>query len=237
MQKRDGFAAVAALLGAVFGGFLAYRGAIEATEVNLEFQRLSSAYASYVSSVAQNVSGGDLESVIEAKSHVALYGHAEVVETLAQLDKNGHRLCDGDWFFEAIADMRSEIGRSELAVETVKAVLCGGEPLTARFDGVPREHDGDTPFTFDMHFSEVFPLSYLTLRDSAFAVANGEVTRARRIVRESNQHWRITVAPARAGDITILLPGNRACDAAGAICTALGKQLSNSPEATVRSME
>ena len=54
------------------------------------------------------------------------------------------------------------------------------DPLTASFSGVPDEHTGES-FTFGLTFSEnVAGLSYKTLRDSAFSVTNGQITRARR---------------------------------------------------------
>ncbi len=72
------------------------------------------------------------------------------------------------------------------------------------------------------------------MRDSAFMVTNGQVTRARRLNRPINLLWGLTVQPSSAGDITINLPENRACGTAGAICTADGRWLSSSPTATVR---
>ena len=108
------------------------------------------------------------------------------------------------------------------------------EPLTASFHSMPASHDGTNPFTFELRFSEEIEISYVTLRDSAFTVTNGQVTRARRLDRPSNLRWEITVDPASAEDITIVLPGGRACGTAGAVCTAGGKQLSNSSSATVR---
>ena len=47
----------------------------------------------------------------------------------------------------------------------------------------------------------------------------------------SKVRWEIRVEPTSSGGITIVLPGDRPCDAAGAVCTAGGKRLSNSPPA------
>ena len=98
--------------------------------------------------------------------------------------------------------------------------------LTADFHDLPFEHDGETPFTFELRFSEdVEGLSYKTLRDDAFTVTNGRVSGARRLVRGSNERWEITVVPDAAGDIVIELPAASDCAAAGAVCTADGRPL------------
>ena len=39
-------------------------------------------------------------------------------------------------------------------------------PLTASFSNMPSSHDGSSEFTFDLTFSENFPLSYVTLRET-----------------------------------------------------------------------
>ena len=46
-------------------------------------------------------------------------------------------------------------------------------------------------------------LSYKTLRDSAFSVTNGQVTRARRKTKGSSQSWTITVKPDSSAAVTI----------------------------------
>ena len=40
-------------------------------------------------------------------------------------------------------------------------------PLTAAIQAAPDSHDGQSAFTFELHFSEEFPISYKTLRDHA----------------------------------------------------------------------
>ena len=55
-------------------------------------------------------------------------------------------------------------------------------PLTATFQDVPNEHDGESTFSFEVLFSEKIPTSYKVLRDEgAFAVSGGTVRRARRV--------------------------------------------------------
>ena len=223
MHKGDFVTAGLGLIGALIGGLLAYCGAVITTKQNLEHERLSAAYASYASSLAQHVSPQDLVSVIEARTRVALYGEADVLKKLA-----ADRLpCDGEWFLKAVNRIRSQIGRRKLNLETARKVLCGPEKLTAQLN-CPTE--SDSPITCELHFSEQVPLSYVTLRDRAIKVTNGTVSRAQRMDPagdEHNRHWKITVTPNLDETVTILLRGNRDCTKEDAICTALGKQLSN----------
>ena len=111
-------------------------------------------------------------------------------------------------------------------------------PLTATFSNMPTSHDGSTEFTFELTFSENFPLSYATLRDHAFTEDdNGPITKAQRKVQGSNQTWTITVDPKGNGTITITLPETTDCNADGAICTDDGRKLSNSTTVTVSGPE
>ena len=109
------------------------------------------------------------------------------------------------------------------------------EPLTASFGGMPTEHDG-TPFTFTLTFSEAPEVSYVTLREDAFAVTGGTVERAQRKSPPSNLEWTITVEPLGHGDVSIGLSATTDCDAEGAICTDDDRPLSNANSATVRAM-
>ena len=99
-------------------------------------------------------------------------------------------------------------------------------PLTARADGLPDSHTGDT-FTFELRFSEEIPLSYVTLRDHAFTVTGGTVTKARRLEAGKNVRWEITVDPSGNADVSVSLPVTTDCDSQGAICTGDGRRLSN----------
>ena len=105
-------------------------------------------------------------------------------------------------------------------------------PLTANHSE-PTPHDGQTAFTFTLWFSEEFKLSYLTLRDHAFTVDGGTVTRARRQQKPSNMLWTIHVQPDSDAAATVVLPATEDCDAEGAICTEDGRPLSNRLEFTV----
>ena len=121
-------------------------------------------------------------------------------------------------------------GNSEsLTSEATIEVAAKPVPLTASFSNVPNSHSGSgTTFTFDLAFSENFPLSYITLRDHAFSEDDdGPVTRAQRKVQGSNQTWTITVEPQGNGPITVTLPATTDCNDSGAICTGDGRKLSN----------
>ena len=110
-------------------------------------------------------------------------------------------------------------------------------PLTAGAHDVPGSHDGSTTFTFELRFSEQIPLSYVTLRDHAFTVTGGEVTKARRLEPGNsagkNVRWEISVTPDGNGAVTIVLPPTTDCEAEWAICTGDGGMLSNRLEITV----
>ena len=129
----------------------------------------------------------------------------------------------------AVAAAPSSISEDEEEEETT--------PLTAGAHDVPGSHDGSATFTFELRFSEQIPLSYVTLRDHAFTVTGGEVTKARRLEPGNsagkNVRWEISVTPDGNGAVTIVLPPTTDCEAEGAICTGDGGMLSNRLEITV----
>ena len=118
-------------------------------------------------------------------------------------------------------------------VEAAQETAPAAATLTATFVGMPSEHGGEgVTFTFEVHFDPEPRVSYKVLRDESFAVTGGTVEKARR-VKGRNDRREIHVKPTGMGAITVRLAGGRACGAAGAICTAGGGVLSNSPSATV----
>ena len=114
------------------------------------------------------------------------------------------------------------------ATDAVTAV-----PLTASFEDVPAEHDGSNIFTFRVRFSREPSVSYRVLRDhGAFTVNGGTVKRATRV--NGRNHLReIHIEPSTDGAVTVTLVGGRVCDTTGAVCTADGETLSNSPSAII----
>ena len=117
---------------------------------------------------------------------------------------------------------------------TGTGTILNTEVLTGSFENVPAEHDGSTPFSFRVAFSEDIGISYKTLRDHSFTVTNGKVTRARRN-NGRNDSWEITVTPWGNEALTVTLPGNRDCGTTGAVCTRedTPRALTNSPSVTV----
>ena len=151
-------------------------------------------------------------------------------------DDGEHFLLDLSDVSGATMDERTSYGTG--TIRNSEDAPTGNEnTLTATFANVPAEHGGGgeaNRFSFDLSFSENPKVGYRTLRDNhAFTVTGGTVKKAKRKVRGSNQSWTITVEPSGFGDVNITLPGNRACSASNAVCTSDGRQLSNSPSATI----
>ena len=98
------------------------------------------------------------------------------------------------------------------------------EPLSAGFEGLPSEHDGETAFRFRIAFSEDVAVSAAAMRDEALTVSGGRVTGAARVDGQADL-WSITVTPSGRGEIGISLAPGRDCAEAGAVCTADGRPL------------
>ena len=109
--------------------------------------------------------------------------------------------------------------------------------LTASAHDVPSSHDGSSAFTFEVRFSEEFPLSYTTLRDHALTVTGASVTYLRRLEPGKNVRWEITVTPDSSADVAIALNATTDCEADGAICTDDDRKLTNRLELTVNGPE
>ena len=105
------------------------------------------------------------------------------------------------------------------------------EPLTATWSP-PQSHDG-TAFTFRLSFNKNVELSFRNLRDLIIQADGAEVTKARRVVKGSNQTWDISIAPDGTSDITLRLHINGTCGDKTAICTHDGEQLTAVLSATV----
>ena len=132
----------------------------------------------------------------------------------------------------------AHVGAAKAALAVSTRDVADG--LTAYFSAMPAEHDGDTPFTFEVHFSEAFSISYLAM-PGAFEVTNGSATGAGRVDNphdeaqglQANKVWAVTVQPDGAGDVGIELPATTDCEAPGAVCTDDGKALAGSVEARI----
>ena len=78
----------------------------------------------------------------------------------------------------------------------------------------------------------------MALRDAALAVTNATATTVRRLSPPSDAAWEITIEPTEAAtdtgdDIEVSLPAPTDCAARGAVCTASGEPLANSPSVVV----
>ena len=121
-------------------------------------------------------------------------------------------------------------------IGTTTLAIADGQftPLTAEFLEMPETHDGETAFEFELRFSEKIKISFRTLRDDAFEVTGGTIRRARRVTAGSNLRWEIRVRPASDASVVLVLPATTDCEAAGAVCTAGAKPLSQRLEATIQ---
>ena len=182
---------------------------------------------------AFSVTVGDTARVVDA---VAVSGSAATVTLVTAV-------CAGDTVTvdytaptdESAARLRDELGNVAASFSGLQAANAAqaADQFTACVHGVPAAHDGNTTFTFELRFSEEFPISYETLRDHAFTVTEGDVVNARRLERPGNIRWEITVRPSSDAAVTIVLPITEDCEAEGAICTADGRKLSSRLEVTV----
>ena len=123
---------------------------------------------------------------------------------------------------------------SEGISTTVEGPEEGPAPLTASFEDLPEAHDGENAFRFRLAFSERIAISFRSLREDAFEVTGGRVTRGKRVDGRKDL-FEITVEPDGAGEVSLSLPAGRECSVSGAICTwgPPRKQLTNTPAATV----
>ena len=106
--------------------------------------------------------------------------------------------------------------------------------ITARFNDVPRSHDGESEFTFRLAFVKDVGISPESLREDALTATGGAVTRVQRVDDRSDL-FEVTAEPGSDDDVTITLPAGVECDVPGAVCTQgeAPEQLYNSPTATV----
>ena len=141
----------------------------------------------------------------------------------------------------ASAAISLEAGDNALAVEVtaedgttktyaVAVRRAASPPLTAAFENVPAEHDGEGRFVLHVRFSEALGADGSGPSKKSFDVRGGGVNNVKR--REDGL-WRVRVKPDSWRDVTVTLAAGRACGEAGAVCTADGRALSNSAEASV----
>ena len=107
-----------------------------------------------------------------------------------------------------------------------------GPTLTASFQGLPSQHDGETAFSFRIAFSEEIATGEEEFRDHSVEVWGGRVTRAEP-VDQRRDLWEVEIEPASDDLVMISLRPSLSCDETGAVCTAGGRRLSVSPATMV----
>ncbi len=107
-----------------------------------------------------------------------------------------------------------------------------GPILTASFQGLPSQHDGETAFSFRIAFSDEIATDAAEFRDHSVEVWGGEVTRAEP-VGQRRDLWEVEVEPASEDMVMVSLKLTQSCAATGAVCTAGGRLLSVIPATMV----
>ena len=107
-----------------------------------------------------------------------------------------------------------------------------GPILTASFQGLPSQHDGETAFSFRIAFSDEIATDEAEFRDHSVEVWGGEVTRAEP-VGQRRDLWEVEVEPASEDMVMVSLKLTQSCAATGAVCTAGGRLLSVVPATMV----
>ena len=107
-----------------------------------------------------------------------------------------------------------------------------GPILTASFQGLPSQHDGETAFSFRIAFSAAIATEDEEFRDHSVEVWGGQVTRAEPVDRRRDL-WEVEVEPASEDMVMVSLKLTQSCAATGAVCTAGGRLLSVIPATMV----
>ncbi len=186
----------------------------------------TNAWSAFIRSVRLELSGAKSARRTANSGPYSLYGGGKALI--------GEGLPVGSYTLRATAYSQQDLGGEVLGTLETSFAVEASEPLTVSVENAATTHDGSAAFIFELRFSENFPLSYVTLRDRAFAVTDGDVLRAQRIDKPSNIGWRITVRPDGNGDVSVVLPVTTDCGTRGAICTQAGTKLSSRLELTVR---
>ena len=145
-------------------------------------------------------------------------------------DSGGHEhgaaLPAGSYTLTATAHSAKDGGGSELGTLSVEFTVAG-EPLTARFEGMPEGTHGGAgmPFAFRLSFSEAVSTTPEALRDHALEVTNATVEAVSRVDDRSDL-WEVRLTPESDAVVTVSLLPAADCDAAGAVCTEDGRMLS-----------
>ena len=115
---------------------------------------------------------------------------------------------------------------------TAPTAPSGPAPLTATFVNVPDGHDGQTPFTVEIVFSEV-PEGVNNRLMRLLLMVNGGKTKKMRRVDKDKAHRIATIRPRGFDAITLTLPEVPDCALFGALCSAGGGRLESPVTVTI----
>ncbi len=233
MRDRIAKAAGPAILGALLAALTAYAFIGPTARTQARTEQAALAFTDYFEALAEYAQATTAHEIAEshqrmagAGARIAVYGDRDTVATFARVLENLGNPDEEEHLVRAVEQIRESLEEDGVDPKDIRKLLYW--PLTASFHKVP-EHDGESPFTFELRFNRHIALSYRTLL-RAFEPENGDVVGARRL--EGNLRWAITVKPTAHDDITIGLP-NRPCGEEGAICTRAGRRLLSSRSETV----
>ena len=123
-------------------------------------------------------------------------------------------------------------GEDPRKLDNSPTATVAGPILTASFQGLPSQHDGEKAFSFRIAFSDEIATDAAEFRDHSVEVWGGEVTRAEP-VGQRRDLWEVEVEPASEDMVMVSLKLTQSCAATGAVCTAGGRLLSVVPATMV----
>ena len=219
-QQASSDATLSALTGSTSGDGASFDGALALSPA------FSPATASYSASVPHGATHARLTPTANDAGAAVKAGRGTSLSAVAAGGSSG-----------AIA---LAVGDNALAVEVTAAdgtvrtyavtVARAGPPLTAAFEGVPAEHDGEAAFWLNVRFSEALGEGAVAPVPASFKVRAGQ---ARKVERIEAGLWRVKVKPDAWRDVTVTLAPPAGCTDAGAVCAGDGRALSNTVSAQV----
>ena len=90
-----------------------------------------------------------------------------------------------------------------------------GTQLSAEFHRLDEYHDGSTPFSFILVFSEEVDTTLAEIRDHALTITGGSFTNTVQEDENSTRRWEFTVKPSGGNDVEVLIAGATDCDTPG----------------------
>ena len=164
-------------------------------------------------------------SVVTLKLTTAVFsGETVAVDYTAPPDEAATRLQD------LVGNAAASFNEQEVTNNTATAAQ-----MTAIASAIPSSHDGNNTFTFEVRFSQdpYDDFSYKTMKNHAFTVTGGMVTKTNRLAPPSNTGWQVHITPSVDSWVSIVLPVTTDCTVQRAICTQDRRPLSNKLEVTV----